>query len=116
MLIYVNMNNLKIAYYLNFIPLGIGYLLIGLYLEFIVSAFYSILAFFSGYFLGPILFDWVLMSQFGECGYGFSKWCDGQRPFWAILLIILVWLIPLVFVSLVNVISIKKHFEKTSTN
>jgi len=112
MLIYDTMDNLKIAYYLNFTPFGIGYILIGLYLEFITSVFYSILAFFTGYFLGAILLDWLLMSQLGECGYSFSKWCDGQRPFWAMILVILMWIIPLALVSLVNVIATKKHIEK----
>ena len=112
MLIYDTMDYLKIAYYLNFTPFGIGYILIGLYLEFIISMFYSILAVFAGYFLGPILLDWLLMTQFGECGYGFSKWCDSQRPFWAMILVILMWIIPLALVSLVNVIATKKHIEK----
>ena len=116
MLIYGDMNKLKIAYYLNFTPFGIVYVLIGAYLEFIISTFYSILAFFTGYFLGPILVDWLLMTQFGECGYSFSKWCDDQRPFWAMILVIFIWILPLSIVSIVNASGIKKHLQKNQTD
>ena len=86
-----------LAALLNVVPLGAGYLYLGARTKSVLTLLLGISSPFIGFFLGPVILDSVVAWLASECSSTFSPTCP--RPWWAWLVIMLIWALPPVLLA-----------------